>query len=369
MNKPYPASRLRRRATPDEMEVRTALLIEVRPSATAGGARAMISSSLHEMARLLGGEVHRSRISCPGPGHSPKDRSLSVWFDAEGNIACNSFASDDWAECMDYVRDRLGLPEFGSGKHEDKAADRRSPQERLGVALTQWEKDEADRRADADFANRIWARGIDPGGTSVAAYLEHRRLDLDEGMAGRLVRFLEDCPRQHEKVPALLVRFSPIIHPTEVSWGDDPPVTCIQRIFLDTSKPKGHDGKWLMGHPFSLPEPFLDDGIIVTAPSEPVQVMKLSPDEDVSMGLHLAEGFETGLAAMIAGFRPLWSSYSADAIARFPVLPGIEAVTILADHDQAGLSAAFACAQSWQKADREAAIRFRSRSGSDYADR
>ena len=124
-----------------------------------------------------------------------------------------------------------------------------------------------------------------------------------------------------------------------------------------------------MGHPFSLPKPFLHDGIVTTGPSEPLQAMKLSPDEEVSMGLHLAEGFETGLAAMMAGFRPLWATYSADAMARFPVLPGIEAVTLMADNDKtgAGERAAFACKRRWEAAGREARIIIRNEVG-DWAD-
>jgi putative DNA primase/helicase len=332
----------------------------------------MSARSLPDIARRLGGKVYSGRILCPGPGHSAKDASLSVWLERDGGLHVHSFSGDQWTDCMDYVRSALNMPTFEPGKCRQTAAkDLRTPQERLAAALQAWEKDVADRRQDALSANRLWSRAVDPGGSiMVANYFSRRGLEPDEGMAGRLFRFLEDCNRGGEKAPALLVRFAPIVHPAEaVPWGEDPPVTCIQRIFLDPGKPKGHDGKWLMGHPFSLPKPFLHDGIVTTGPAEPLQAMKLTPDEEVSMGLHLSEGFETGLAAMMAGFRPLWATYSAEALARFPTLPGVEAVTILADHDQAGLTAAFACAQRWRDAAREAVIRFRSRPGADYADR
>jgi putative DNA primase/helicase len=328
-----------------------------------------VGLSLQQIAAALSGERRNGYVVSPGPGHSPGDRSLQVWLEPDGRLACNSFAGDDWAECMDYVRARLGLPEFSAGRHEDKTTDRSSPQDRLAAALSQWEKDEADRRQDAVSANRLWNRAIDPGGTMVAAYLERRGLELDEGMAGRLLRFLEDCARGSDRVPAMLVRFAPIVQPAQVPWGEDPVVSAIQRIFLDPSRSKGHDGKWLLGHPFNHPKPFLRDGQVIVDPALPLHVMKLTPDEEVSIGLHLAEGLESGLAAMMAGFRPLWATYSAEAMARFPVLPAIEALTVLADHDQAGLSAAFACAQRWRDAGREAVVRFRSRPGADYADR
>ena len=72
----------------------------------------------------------------------------------------------------------------------------RTPQERLAAALQAWEKDAATCRQDGLLANRLWSRAVDPGGTMAADYLDGRGLELDEGMAGRLVRFLEDCPRQ-----------------------------------------------------------------------------------------------------------------------------------------------------------------------------
>lgn len=34
--------------------------------------------SIHDDARLLGGEVFNRQIRCPGPGHSRNDRSLSL---------------------------------------------------------------------------------------------------------------------------------------------------------------------------------------------------------------------------------------------------------------------------------------------------
>ena len=40
-------------------------------------------TAAREIARALGGEVvGRNILLCPGPGHSPKDRSLQVTLDA-----------------------------------------------------------------------------------------------------------------------------------------------------------------------------------------------------------------------------------------------------------------------------------------------
>ena len=38
--------------------------------------------SLQTVAKALGGEISGGQVLAPGPGHSPKDRSLSVKLDA-----------------------------------------------------------------------------------------------------------------------------------------------------------------------------------------------------------------------------------------------------------------------------------------------
>ena len=57
--------------------------------------------------------------------------------------------------------------------------------------------------------------------------------------------------------------------------------------------------------------------------------IKLSDDVDVEQSLVIGEGVETVLAGMQLGFRPAWALGSAGAIKSFPVLAGIEALTIL----------------------------------------
>ena len=68
--------------------------------------------NLLSMARALGGEVSSGQVLCPGPGHSRQDRSLAVRLNQSGEIVVYSFAGDDWGECRDYARERLGLPGF-----------------------------------------------------------------------------------------------------------------------------------------------------------------------------------------------------------------------------------------------------------------
>ena len=83
---------------------------------------------------------------------------------------------------------------------------------------------------------------------------------------------------------------------------------------------------------------------------KPAGIIRLSEDADVLEGLHIAEGLETALDVMAEGFRSTWSTGSTALMAKFPVLAGIECLTIVADHDLngAGLRAASEAADRWQ---------------------
>jgi Protein of unknown function (DUF3631) len=66
------------------------------------------------IATALGGEANGGQILAPGPGHSADDRSLAIKIapDREDGFIVYSFAGDDPLQCRDYVRTRLGLPEW-----------------------------------------------------------------------------------------------------------------------------------------------------------------------------------------------------------------------------------------------------------------
>lgn len=85
-------------------------------------------------------------------------------------------------------------------------------------------------------------------------------------------------------------------------------------------------------------------------------VICLSPFEDVTQGLGLVEGVEDGLAVLLSGWSPIWCACDAGNLAKFPVLAGIDCLTIFADADSPGMSAAEPCAERWNAAGREARI-------------
>jgi hypothetical protein len=82
----------------------------------------------------------------------------------------------------------------------------------------------------------------------------------------------------------------------------------------------------------------------------------ISPFDSVTMGLVLAEGVETAISLYMAELRPVWATAGAGNLSVFPVLPGIEAITIAADNGEPGRQAADACAERWRSAGREALI-------------
>jgi hypothetical protein len=68
------------------------------------------SLNLKQLALALGGEVVGGQVVCPGPGHSPGDRSLAVRLSAESPFGFIAFshAADDWRLCRDHVLRKLG---------------------------------------------------------------------------------------------------------------------------------------------------------------------------------------------------------------------------------------------------------------------
>jgi hypothetical protein len=88
--------------------------------------------------------------------------------------------------------------------------------------------------------------------------------------------------------------------------------------------------------------------------------IKLWPDDYVTTGLVVGEGLETVLSAVSMTYegtllRPAWALGDASHLREFPILAGVEALTILVDRDanNAGQDVASACAQRWAKAGRE----------------
>lgn len=268
--------------------------------------------SLRETARLLGGDVAGPRtILCPGPGHSPHDRSLSVTFDTRGEFIVFSHAGDDWQACRDHVRDLLGLGRWQP--RDDRPA---KPLRSVPPAT--------DDGAKSRMALRIWNETRDARGTLAETYLASRGLTLDE-RARESVRFHPSLQFGAKTAPGMVALYRDL-------RTDEP--KAIQRTFLS---PEGRKlERWMLG---------------------PVQnaAVKLDPDDEVSERLIVGEGVESCLAAREYRYRPCWALGSAGAIARLPVLPGVERLAILGEKGDGGANerAARDCARRWKAAGAE----------------
>ena len=56
---------------------------------------------LRSLQRALGGEISGGQLLCPGPGHSPRDRSLSVRPIGK-HFVVFSHSGDGWTQCKDF---------------------------------------------------------------------------------------------------------------------------------------------------------------------------------------------------------------------------------------------------------------------------
>ena len=95
--------------------------------------------------------------------------------------------------------------------------------------------------------------------------------------------------------------------------------------------------------------------------------IRLWPDQWVTTGLALAEGVETALSLALA-FRPVWACIDAGHLEGFPVLGGIESLTIAVDNDDAGQKAAKDCTARWRDAGREVCWVVSQLEGADFND-
>ncbi len=69
---------------------------------------------LRTIAAALGGKIRGQWVYAPGPGHSSRDRSMAIRLDpnAPEGFRVHSFSGDDFRDCLDYARSKMGLPQW-----------------------------------------------------------------------------------------------------------------------------------------------------------------------------------------------------------------------------------------------------------------
>jgi hypothetical protein len=311
--------------------------------------------NLHFAAKALGGTVSsRGTVLCPGPGHSAGDRSLSVTFDANApdGFLVNSFANDDWQACRDHVRRLLGLGSFEGNGRQKKVALSVAPRPATASPGA------VQRR---EFAASLWQEAKPISCTPAETYLHVRGIDIPgELYTGEALRFHPACPFRLDsgetiRLPSLL---SAMVN-AETNLFQGVHRTALQSDGLGKAKVAGlASAKKMLGPSVGA-------------------VVKLTPDEDVTTRLNIAEGIEDALTVLgNFGIAPIWAMMTSGTMKAFPVLPGIEALGIFANNDlpklcggrlhQAGNEAAQVCAARWIADRREASIWLPPHIGSDF---
>ena len=275
----------------------------------------MTTLSLREIAHALGGEVAGGQALCPGPGHSPRDRSLSVKLSASApdGIIVHSHANDPWQDCRDYVLERLGMTREPRSRREDwKSTTARRP-----------DPPEASER---DTALWLWRQRQPILGTVAEVYLRAAR-----GYRGAIPASLGFLPARGKHPPSLLAAFAIATEPEPgVLAIDDADVRAVQVIRLrpdgrgkaDADTQKITLGRGALGVPICL-----------------------APPNDL-LGLAICEGLEDALSIHQATGLGAWAAGGATRLpALVAAVPAyIEHVTIVADRDPAGIAGANALA-------------------------
>jgi hypothetical protein len=243
----------------------------------------------------------------------------------------HSFAGDDWRDCRDYVRQRLGLPEWEPGDEQD----RRVPIERnwdirsVDQEAQLRERSEDDLRRIASAA-RLWNESQDARSTLAEKYLrEERMLDAPADLFGRVLRFNHATPWRDEStgrtiyIPALVVPFRDVF---------DDQIVAVHRIRLTLDGNKV-DRRML--------------GCVQRA------AIKLGT---VANTLVIGEGLETAMAATELGYKPAWALGSVGAIARFTIIPSVNTLVILAETGEASENATKICTRRWHAAGKRVRI-------------
>lgn len=250
------------------------------------------------------------RLPCPACGRGPRDSALAITVNPDGTVV--------------WVCHRCG---FKGCARERTESITKPPSRPLPRRAEPERHERLTERASA-----LWAACVPiTGGTVAAKYLEFRGcalppVDSDLRMHADVLHW----PTQ-QRFPALIGLITDAVTCTPLS---------LHFTFL---KPDGMGKAGTACDKLLLPKHRKSGGVI-----------RLWPDDAVTDGLGIAEGIETALSVAHA-FTPVWACVDAANLGSFPVLPGIECLTIFCDHDESkiGERHAKACAERWHAAGRE----------------
>jgi DNA polymerase len=277
------------------------------------------------LADLIGQPLVNGKIICPF--HNDRTPSLSLYPDHFHCFVCGAHGDAiDWLMMVE-KKSRLAAMRYFAA-WDGPAAPRATGD---SGALT--------------LAAQIWEKASPIIGTPAVRYLtDVRGIDIDI-----LPETVNDT-----------LRFHP-----HCMFGPGMRVPCMIALFRDvkTDMPAGI-------HRIALTDDVLFAGgkvkrMMLGAWPTP-RAIKLWPATDQ---LFLGEGIETVLAAATRyEMRPAWAAGSSNNISKFPVQGNVQQLTLLVDHDDAGVAASAACRQTWRAAGRKVERLRPKRFGKDFND-
>ena len=163
----------------------------------------MVALTLRSIASALGGEVVGREVLAPGPGHSRRDRSMSVALASDPRlvVVVRSYAGDDWRACRDHVCGILGIATERDPNTVVSPIARMQARARQRLAEQAKEQEDAQRTA---YALSVWEAASDPRDTPAAVYLASRGVPLPDEAANVAIRFHLACPFAGQRVPAMV---------------------------------------------------------------------------------------------------------------------------------------------------------------------
>lgn len=263
--------------------------------------------SLKSIVRALGGDLYAGgrRANIPAPGHSRRDRSVSL-LERDGRLIIHTFGDGDWRRVRDDLRAR-GL--LGDGADDPAASPRRPGRD----------EDRARRR---EVAQALWADGRTVAGTLSERHCRLRGLVGDPPGPSAL--------RHHGLVPLSVYRPGAATRPALLAGvrDRDGAVTAVEITYL---RADGHRASALR---------LARKTVGCLAPGAAVRL-------DVAVEtLLVAEGVFTALSARRRFGLPAWALLSTSNLRAWRPPPEVRRVIIAADRGRDGeaSAAALACA-------------------------
>jgi hypothetical protein len=275
-------------------------------------------------------------IASHGQGRGDRTPSLAV-RDGNTRILVRCFAGCEPAAVLAELR-RRGLLGAAHGSARIEPPTPRPPAKARSMA-------------NSDGWRAIWNEAVAPHETPVQAYLAGRGLTLPP-LANDVIRFHGACPFGKD-AEGRTIRTAAMVALVRNIVTNKP--QAVHRTALDATGRK------------------IEIAGCLRRALGPIEggAAKLTPDEDVTYGLGIAEGIETALSLQRlpewAG-SPVWSVLNENGVRTFPLLACVETLVIAVDHDPPGEAAAREVTKRWHEAGREVLLFEANRAGADLND-